>query len=334
MTEINAYAVTEAGGALQTFSYDPGPMAPDEVEIKITSCGLCHSDLSMINNEWRASRYPLVPGHEVIGEVVATGEGVKHLQPGQMVGVGWTSHSCLHCSPCLSGKQQRCQTGTSTIAGHGGFADRIRVQHIWAVPLPDGIDTDSAGPLFCGGITVFAPFVDFGLKPTDRVGVIGIGGLGHLAIQFANAWGCEVTAFTSSLDKTEELKDLGAHRVVNSRDNDALKAERGRFDFILTTVNVSLNWPLYMRALRAEGKLITVGMVQEPMGIPAAMLIGGQRVVSGSDTGPPDMVADMLEFCVRHDIKPMIEKFPMSDCNAAIDRLKSGKARYRIVLEN
>lgn len=334
MTEINAYAVTEAGGALQTFSYDPGPMAPDEVEIKITSCGLCHSDLSMINNEWRASRYPLVPGHEVIGEVVATGEGVKHLKPGQMVGVGWTSHSCLHCSPCLSGKQQRCQTGTSTIAGHGGFADRIRVQHIWAVPLPDGIDTDSAGPLFCGGITVFAPFVDFGLKPTDRVGVIGIGGLGHLAIQFANAWGCEVTAFTSSLDKTEELKDLGAHRVVNSRDNDALKAERGRFDFILTTVNVSLNWPLYMRALRAEGKLITVGMVQEPMGIPAAMLIGGQRVVSGSDTGPPDMVADMLEFCVRHDIKPMIEKFPMSDCNAAIDRLKSGKARYRIVLEN
>lgn len=334
MTEINAYAVTEAGGALQTFSYDPGPMAPDEVEIKITSCGLCHSDLSMINNEWRASRYPLVPGHEVIGEVVATGEGVKHLQPGQMVGVGWTSHSCLHCSPCLSGKQQRCQTGTSTIAGHGGFADRIRVQHIWAVPLPDGIDTDSAGPLFCGGITVFAPFVDFGLKPTDRVGVIGIGGLGHLAIQFANAWGCEVTAFTSSLDKTEELKELGAHRVVNSRDNDALKAERGRFDFILTTVNVSLNWPLYMRALRAEGKLITVGMVQEPMGIPAAMLIGGQRVVSGSDTGPPDMVADMLEFCVRHDIKPMIEKFPMSDCNAAIDRLKSGKARYRIVLEN
>ena len=334
MTEINAYAVTEAGGALQTFSYDPGPMAPDEVEIKITSCGLCHSDLSMINNEWRASRYPLVPGHEVIGEVVATGEGVKHLQPGQMVGVGWTSHSCLHCSPCLSGKQQRCQTGTSTIAGHGGFADRIRVQHIWAVPLPDGLDTDSAGPLFCGGITVFAPFVDFGLKPTDRVGVIGIGGLGHLAIQFASAWGCEVTAFTSSLDKTEELKELGAHRVVNSRDNDALKAERGRFDFILTTVNVSLNWPLYMRALRAEGKLITVGMVQEPMGIPAAMLIGGQRVVSGSDTGPPDMVADMLEFCVRHDIKPMIEKFPMSDCNAAIDRLKSGKARYRIVLEN
>ena len=141
----------------------------------------------------------------------------------------------------------------------------------------------------------------------------------------------------------EQLQDLSYVRRVrwlvgesklSAESNDALKAERGRFDFILTTVNVSLNWPLYMRALRAEGKLITVGMVQEPMGIPAAMLIGGQRVVSGSDTGPPDMVADMLEFCVRHDIKPMIEKFPMSDCNAAIDRLKSGKARYRIVLEN
>ncbi|MGB3457345.1 MAG: NAD(P)-dependent alcohol dehydrogenase [Litorimonas sp.] len=334
MTEFNAYAALEPGGTLQPYSYDPGPIAADEVEIRITACGLCHSDLSMIHNSWRRSRYPLVPGHEVIGEVIAVGDRVSHIEPGQMVGVGWTSHSCLHCSPCLSGRQQRCVTGTSTIAGHGGFADRIRVQHVWAVPLPDGLDTASAGPLFCGGITVFAPFVDFDLKPTDRVGVIGIGGLGHLALQFANAWGCEVTAFTSSMDKAPELEDLGAHRVVNSRDDAALKAEYGRFDFILSTVNVSLNWGLYLRALKAEGKLITVGMVPEAMGIPAAMLIGGQRVVSGSDTGPPDMVATMLEFCVRHDIKPMVETYAMSECNAALDRLESGKARYRIVLEN
>ena len=334
MTAFNAYAASEAGGKLEPFTYDPGPMAADEVEIKITACGLCHSDLSMINNDWRQSQYPLVPGHEVIGEVVSVGDAVDHLKPGQMVGVGWTSHSCLHCSPCLSGRQQRCKTGTTTIAGHGGFADRIRVQHVWAVPLPDGMDAQSAGPLFCGGITVFAPFVDFGLKPTDRVGVIGIGGLGHLALQFANAWGCEVTAFTSSMEKEDELRELGAHRVVNSRDNDALKAERGRFDFILTTVNVSLNWPLYMSALRPEGKLVTVGAVPEPMGIPAFSLIGGQKIVAGSDTGPPDMVATMLEFCVRHDIKPMIETYPMSKCNEALEHLESGKARYRVVLEN
>ncbi len=334
MTVFNAYAVTEAGAKLEPFSYDPGPIAADEVEIKISACGLCHSDLSMINNDWRASRYPLVPGHEIIGEVVAVGDAVTTLEPGANVGVGWTSHSCLRCSPCLKGTHQRCETGTSTIAGRGGFADRIRVQDIWAVPLPDGIDLTSAGPLFCGGITVFAPFIDFDLKPTDRVGVIGIGGLGHLALQFANAWGCEVTAFTSSMDKADELRELGAHRVVNSRDKDALKAERGHFDFILSTVNVSLNWPLFLRALRPEGKLITVGVVPEPMGIPANQVIGGQKIVSGSDTGPPDMVATMLEFCARHDIRPQVETFPMSDCNAAIERLESGKARYRIVLEN
>jgi len=334
MADINAYAARESGGTLEPFTYDPGPIGAEEVEIRVTACGLCHSDISMINNDWRASQYPLVPGHEVIGEIADIGSSVTHLQVGQRVGVGWTSHSCQHCSPCLSGRQQRCETVTSTIAGRGGFADRIRVQHIWAVPLPDGLDAQSAGPLFCGGITVFAPFLDFDLKPTDRIGVIGIGGLGHLAVQFANAWGCEVTAFTSSMDKEAELKELGAHRIVNSRDKDAIKAERGYFDFILTTVNVSLPWALYMGALRTEGKLITVGVVPEPMAIPAMSMIGGQRMVAGSDTGPPEMVATMLEFCVRHDIKPMIETFPMSDCNEAIERLESGKARYRIVLEN
>lgn len=334
MPTFNAYAAIEPGGSLSPFSYDPGEIGYDEVDIKIDRCGLCHSDLSMINNDWRRSEYPLVPGHEIVGTVSAKGEGVKSLEIGTHVGVGWTSHSCLHCSPCLSGRHQRCRTGTITIAGRGGFADRIRVQSVWAIPLPDGIDLDSAGPLFCGGITVFSPFVDFGVKPTDRVGVIGIGGLGHLAIQFANAWGCEVTAFTSSMDKEDELRDLGAHRIVNSRDNDAIKKEHGRFDFILSTVNVSLPWALYMRALRAQGKLITVGMVPEPMGIPAAQMVSGQKVVSGSDTGGPDRVAEMLEFCARHDIKPMIETYDMDQCNEALERLESGKARYRVVLKN
>jgi uncharacterized zinc-type alcohol dehydrogenase-like protein len=334
MTEFNAFAAEEAGGKLVPFAFDPGDLEADEVEIRVTACGICHSDLSMINNDWRVSQYPLVPGHEVIGEIVDKGPSVKHLSVGQTVGVGWTSHSCLHCSPCLSGRQQRCETGTTTIDGRGGFADRIRVQSVWAVPLPDGMDAKSAGPLFCGGITVFAPFVDFDLKPTDRVGVIGIGGLGHLAVQFANAWGCEVTAFTSSMDKEEELRELGAHHIVNSRDDAAIKAQRNHFDFIITTVNVSLNWPLYLKALRHEGKLVTVGVIPEAMGIPANLLVGGQKIVAGSDTGPPDMVADMLEFCVRHDIKPMVETYPMADCNEALERLKSGQARYRVVLEN
>ncbi len=334
MSDINAFAAMEAGGTLEPYSYDPGPLAPHDVEIDVVACGVCHSDLSMINNSWRASRYPLVPGHEAVGRIRAKGDAVTTLEIGQMVGVGWNAHSCQACQPCLSGTQQRCQTGVTTIRSNGGFADRLRVQDIWAVAIPDGVDAVSAGPLFCGGITVFAPFVNFGLKPTDRVGVIGIGGLGHLALQFANAWGCEVTAFTSSQDKMDELSSLGAHRVVNSRDEDALKAERGRFDFIISTVNVSLNWAGYLAALRPNGQLITVGIIGEPMGIPAGQLVGGGKSVAGSDTGAPHEVATMLEFCARHDIKPMIETFPMTEVNAAIDHLKSGKARYRIVLTN
>ena len=334
MTDIKAYAAMDAGGELKPFKYDPGAIAHDQVEIAITACGVCHSDLSMINNDWRGSKYPLIAGHEAVGTITQIGEHVKNLEVGQTVGVGWTSESCLHCSPCLSGSHQRCTSGVSTIRGHGGFADRIRVQDIWAVPLPDGMEARSAGPLFCGGITVFAPMMDFDLKPTDRVGVVGIGGLGHLALQFAKAWGCEVTAFTTSMDKEKELRELGAHRVVNSKDEDALKSLRGQFDMVLSTVNVNLPWHRYMSALAPEGRLITVGMVGEPMGISAGQLITGQKSVGGSDTGAPHMVSKMLEFCMRHDIKPMVDYFPMADINKAIAHLKSGKARYRVVLEN
>lgn len=334
MSDIKAYAAMEAGGKLQPYKYNPGKLAHNHVEIAVSACGVCHSDLSMIDNDWRASQYPLIAGHEAVGTITEIGSNVKSLKVGQVVGVGWNSESCLHCSPCLSGSHQRCITGVTTIRGHGGFADRIHVQDIWAVPLPEGMDARSAGPLFCGGITVFAPMIDYDLKPTDRIGIIGIGGLGHLAIQFAKAWGCEVTAFTTSMDKEAELKELGAHKVVNSKDEDAIKALRGQFDMVLSTVNATLPWNRYMSALAPEGRLITVGMVGEPMGISAGQLITGGKSVGGSDTGAPHMVSKMLEFCVRHDIKPMVDYFPMSEINEAIAYLKDGKARYRVVLEN
>lgn len=334
MTKIKAFAAMEASGSLVPYEYDPGPIEHANVEIAVSACGLCHSDLSMIENNWRGSRYPLIAGHEAVGVITDIGAGVSHLKIGQTVGVGWNSQSCMHCSPCLSGRQQRCHELVTTIAGHGGFADRIRVQDIWAVPLPEGMEANSAGPLFCGGITVFAPFLDFDVKPTDRVGVIGIGGLGHLAVQFARAWGCEVTAFTTSMDKEVELKSLGAHKIVNTKDSDALKTLRRSFDCIISTVNVSLPWYKYMASLAPEGRLITVGAVDEPMAIPAFSMITGQKSVGGSDTGSPDVVAKMLDFCVRHDIKPMVDYFPMSEINDAIKHLKSGKARYRVVLTN
>jgi len=333
MTKVNAYAAMEAGTTLAPYEYEAAPLQPNQVEIDVIACGICHSDLSVMQNHWRNAQYPLVPGHEAVGKITAIGEGVTNLKEGQTVGVGWTAESCLYCMPCMSGDHQRCQKGKPTIVGrHGGFADKMIVDAIWAIALPDKMDPKSAGPLFCGGITVFSPFIDFDIKPTDRVAVVGIGGLGHLALQFAKAWGCEVTAFTSSMDKADELKGLGAHKIVNSRDEDAIKALRGQFDMVLSTVNVSLAWGRYIAALAPKGRLVTVGIVGEPMGVSAGAIIAGQKSVSGSDTGGPAVVAKMLEFCARHAIKPMVDYFPMSDVNDAIQHLKDGKARYRVVL--
>ncbi|MFM8363724.1 MAG: NAD(P)-dependent alcohol dehydrogenase, partial [Verrucomicrobiota bacterium] len=239
-----------------------------------------------------------------------------------------------NCPQCVGGDHNFCPTGEGTIVGrHGGFADRVRSHWIWATPIPESINAASAGPLFCGGITVFNPILQFGVRPTDRVGVIGIGGLGHLAVQFLSKWGCEVTAFSSNPSKAAEIRDLGAHRIVDSRDPSAMQAEAGRFDFILSTVNVTLDWASFINALAPRGRLHHVGAVLEPIPIAAFPLILGQRSVSGSPLGSPANTARMLDFCARHQIAPVIEEFPLAEANAALEHLEKGSPRYRIVLK-
>ncbi|MEY4765113.1 MAG: hypothetical protein RI907_1786, partial [Pseudomonadota bacterium] len=214
---VRAWAAQEAAKPLVRFDYTPGPLGAEEVEIQVEHSGLCHSDVSMIDNEWGFSAYPIVGGHEVVGTVVALGSQAKGLKLGQKVGVGWMASSCMACQPCLGGEPHLCRSGVPTIVGHhGGFAERLRAHWLWACPIPEGLNPAKAGPLLCGGITVFSPFLIHDIKPTARVGVVGIGGLGHLALKFARAWGCEVTAFTSSDSKRDEAMALGAHRVVSS----------------------------------------------------------------------------------------------------------------------
>jgi alcohol/geraniol dehydrogenase (NADP+) len=330
---FQGWATKERGGKLSRIDFDPGEMRPEQVQVKVESCGICHSDLSMIDNDWGMSQYPLVAGHEVIGVIEKVGEQAKGLKVGDRVGLGWFAGSCLSCQPCLSGRQQLCSGAESMIVGrHGGFADKVRANWEWAIKLPDALDPASSGPLFCGGITVFAPIADLGVKPTDRVGVVGIGGLGHLALQFLNAWGCEVTAFTSSPSKAAEAKKLGAHHVVDSK-GDGLKAIAGTLDFILVTANAPLDWGSYIAALAPDGRLHFVGAVLEPVPVQAFSLIGGRKSVSGSPLGSPATVATMLDFCARHDIAPVTETFAMDDVNAALDHLRAGKARHRIVLK-
>lgn len=335
MGTIRAWAALAAGQRLEAYEYDPGPLGEEEVEIAVEHCGLCYSDWSMIANDWRFSRYPLVPGHEIVGRVVALGARVMGLSPGQRVGVGWNSGSCMHCAPCLSGSPHQCASAQATISGHhGGFAERVRAHWAFAVPLPEELRAATAGPLFCGGITVFTPFVEYGISPTGRVGVVGIGGLGHLALRFAHAWGCEVTAFTSDLSKRGDLLAMGAHRVVGSRDAQAIAAIAGRLDMVLVTVNVALDWDALIATLGPKGRLHIVGALPEPVPVKAFALMGNQRSVSGSAVGSPLRMATMLEFCARHGIEPQVERFPMSRANEAIERLRAGKARYRIVLDN
>ncbi len=332
---FHAWAAADRGAKLQPFDYSPGPLGPEQVQIRIENCGICHSDLSMIDNEWSTSVFPLVPGHEAIGIVEAVGDFAKGVQVGDRVGLGWFAGSCMHCRPCLSGRHNLCATAEQTIVGrHGGFADRVRCHWSWALKLPEGVDPKKAGPLFCGGITVFGPIADFGVKPTHRVGVIGIGGLGHLALQFLSKWGCHVTAFTSSDSKSAEAKVLGANDVLNSRDSTAMESAAGSFDFILSTVNVPLDWNAYLNLLAPDGRLHFVGAVLEPVAVPAFALIMGRKRVSGSPLGSPATVLDMLDFCARHGIAPQTETFAMADVNDALEHLKAGKARYRIVLEN
>ncbi len=334
MKIVHAYAAKEAEALLEPFQYELQDIGKEQVDIKVHYCGICHSDLSMVNNDWGNAQFPLVPGHEIVGEVVAIGPNVKNIKIGDLVGLGWFSESCMHCDQCMSGSHNLCPTKEEVIVGrHGGFADQVRCHWSWATPLPKEIDMSKAGPLFCGGITVFNPIILAGVKPTDKVGVVGIGGLGHMAVQFLNKWGCEVVAFSSNPAKKEEILKMGAHKVVNSRDSEEMEKINGTLDFILNTTNVTLDWPGYLNVLAPKGTFHNVGAVLEPMGIPAFSLIGGEKTVSGSPLGSPALTRKMLEFCVRHNIYPITEEFPLEKVNEAFDHLKEGKARYRIVLK-
>jgi alcohol/geraniol dehydrogenase (NADP+) len=335
MSTIHAYAATAPHKALQPFEFDPGELGSDQVEIKVTHCGICHSDLSMLDNEWGMSQFPLVPGHEAVGTVLALGENAKGLKVGQRVGVGWSANSCLHCHECMSGDHNLCPTSQGTIVGrHGGFADRLRVQWPWARPLPDALDQAKAGPLFCGGVTVFNPFLAYNISPTARVGIIGIGGLGHMALQFANKWGCEVHAFTTSDSKEAEARQLGAHVVHNTKRDGVYKSIAGSLDLILSTINAPLDIQGLLGTLAPKGRLHVVGAGLEPLAVPAFGLIMGQKSVSGSPVGSPSAIDHMLDFSARHAVAPVVETFPMSKVNDALEHLRSRKARYRIVLVN
>jgi alcohol/geraniol dehydrogenase (NADP+) len=333
MALIDAWVAKAAKQKLVRQKFDLGPLGAEDVEVRVEHCGLCHSDVSVLNNEWGISQFPAVLGHEVVGRVIEAGSAAKGLKVGQRVGIGWTASSCMHCRQCKSGDQHLCLQAQPTIIGHrGGFASHVRSHWAWALPLPEPLDFTEAGPLLCGGITVFNPLVIYA-RPTSRVGIVGIGGLGHMGVKFAAAYGCDVTAFTSSETKFDEARGFGANRVVSSRDSAAIKKLAGMFDLLIVTVNVTLDWETMIASLAPNGRMHVVGAVPEPIPVASAPMIFGQKSVSGSPTGSPVAIETMLDFAARHDITPQTEHLPMSRINEAFERLEAGKARYRIVLD-
>lgn len=333
MTRIHAWAAPAAGQPLERREFDLGPLGAHEVEIAVEHCGICHSDLSVLHNHWGNGQYPCVPGHEVVGRVAALGVQAQGLSIGQRVGLGWTAGSCNHCRCCVAGDQQLCASAQPTIVGHhGGFAERVRADRSWVFPLPEALDPAAAAPLLCGGITVFTPLLRHA-NPAMRVGVVGIGGLGHMALKFAAAFGCEVTAFTSTPAKADEARAFGASRVVSSRDAKSLRAIAGSLDLVIYTLNVAVDWNALMATLAPRGRLHIVGAVLDPVPLNVMPMLVQEQQVSASPTGSPSAIATMLDFAARHRIAPQVERFPMSRANEALAHLEAGKARYRIVLD-
>jgi uncharacterized zinc-type alcohol dehydrogenase-like protein len=330
---IDAWVAMSAKSNLVRQQVDLGPFGPKGVEVQVEHCGLCHSDLSVLNNDWGDSLSPAVLGHEAVGRVVEVGPAARGLKVGQRVGIGWTAASCMHCRQCLSGNHNLCPQATFTIVGRKeAFASRVRSHWAWAIPLPESINFAESVPLLCGGMTVFNLPAKYA-EPTSRVGIVGIGGLGHMAVKFAAAFGCDVTAFTSSESKFDEARRFGANHVVSNRDPDAIKKLAGTLDLLLVTVKVPLDWDVLIASPAPNGRLHLVGLVVEPIPVHVIPLIMEQRCLSGSPTGSPVGTGLMLDFAARHGMTPQTDHFLMSRINEAFARLRAGKARYRIVLD-
>lgn len=320
---FHAYVTKEAKARLEPFEYEPQPLAGDDVEIAITHCGICHSDVHLADGDW-GKVFPLVPGHEIVGVVVAG----KGREAGERVGVGWQRASCGRCESCRGGEEELCPDSRATcVESYGGFADRIRVSGRFAVPIPESLPSEKAAPLLCGGITVYSPLRRFAGKGS-RVAVVGIGGLGHLALQFARALECEVTAVSRDPSKERDATRFGAHAFTVG------VPPRGVFDLILNTGHFAPDMEVFLAALRPKGVFCQLGASSGALEVPSTRLIVGRHTVCGSAIGAPGVIREMLELAAARDIQAQVEVVPMREVNEALGRTRRNEARYRIVLGN
>ncbi len=321
--KVNAFAANKAGARLRPVIYEPEPLGPTDVEVAITHCGICHSDVHLVDGDW-GNVFPCVPGHEIVGTVVS---GAGHA-PGTRVGIGWQRSSCGACESCRSGEDELCPDSQATCMHHfGGFADRIRVDHRFAIPIPAELPSEGAAPLLCAGITVYSPLIRHA-RAGASVGVVGIGGLGHLALQFARAMGCEVWAFSRHESKEADAHRFGAHHFSTGA------PMRGSLDVVLNTAHAVPDLEAFMTALRPRGVFCQLGAAASPLPVAAMHLIIGRRTVCGSAIGSPGAIGEMLALSATHGIAARAEAAPMTRANEALERTRKNLARYRMVLVN
>ncbi|NPC69654.1 MULTISPECIES: NAD(P)-dependent alcohol dehydrogenase [Corallococcus] len=342
MPTANAYAATSAKSPLGPLAVQRRELGPRDVLIEIKFCGICHSDIHTVRDEWGAATYPLVPGHEIAGIVASVGAEVKKHAVGDRVGVGCMVDSCGDCSSCRKGEEQHClkgMVGTYGATGRdgqltqGGYSTHIVVTEDFVLKIPEGISLEAAAPLLCAGITTYSPLRRWGAGPGKKVAIVGLGGLGHMGVKLARAMGAEVTVLSQSLSKKEDGLRLGAHHYYATKDPETFQKLAGTFDLIVNTVSAKIDVDAYLSLLALDGALVSVGAPPEPLSLNAFSLFMPRRVFTGSLIGGIPQTQEMLDFCAQHHIGADIEVIPASKINDAYERVLASDVRYRFVID-
>ncbi|PAU93610.1 hydroxyacid dehydrogenase [Aliifodinibius salipaludis] len=343
MANIKAYAAHDSEADLEPHNIERRNTKDDDVKIEITYCGVCHSDIHQVRNDWNNSQYPVVPGHEIIGRVTETGKNVEHFKEGQLVGVGCMVDSCQHCKHCKNDLEQFCEEGAvmtyngpdKHLGGHtlGGYSEQIIVNKEFVLDIPDNIDTKAAAPLLCAGITTWSPLSHWNVQKDDKVGVIGLGGLGHMGVKFADALGAEVVMITRSPEKADDAKRLGADEVLISTDQEQMSEHQGSFDFLLNTIPVGHDLDPYIQLLSIDATMVLVGAIEPLEEMHGGGLIGGRKRVAGSVIGGIKETQEMLDFCGENDITCDVEMIDIQNINEAYERVVNSDVKYRFVID-
>jgi alcohol dehydrogenase (NADP+) len=343
MTSTKGFAAFEQGGALLPYAFERRALRDDDVAIDILYCGVCHSDLHFIENSWHHTIYPVVPGHEIVGRVAATGSAVSGFTAGDLVAVGCLVDSCRVCSPCDRGLEQYCAQGATftynspdRVTGEnslGGYSDYVVVRQEFVLRLPEGLDPARAGPLLCAGITLWSPLRHWKIGSGSKVAIVGLGGLGHMGVKLAVGLGADVTVITSSPSKSADAKALGAHHIVISSDASAMSAATGTFDLVLDTVPVAHDMAPYINLAALDGAVVIVGAIEMIPQFHSGMLVAGRKSLSGSAIGGIAETQELLDFCGEKSILPECEIIGMQDIGTAFERMKRSDVKYRFVID-